>query len=233
MKNTKSLGDRMKAYEQVSHYSLSPNVPVIIRVDGRAFHSYAKSFEKPFDSRLIAAMEHATIATAAQMQGFKIAYTQSDEATFCLTDYDTINTQGWFDYDLAKLVSISASAFTIYFNGLMRAAGAPKPAMFDARAFSVPANEVANMFLWRAKDWKRNSINMFARSYFSHTALKGKNQDEVLELLKSINVDWNCLSFQKRYGTFIKAPKFASMYNVEPVYSEIAELVDPLLEYSY
>ncbi len=110
-----SLGDRIKSYEKVFSPSLLKKVPVIIRVDGKAFHTFTKGCEKPFDKRFINCMVAAAVDVAKNMQGFKIGYIQSDEVTFCLTDYDNLDTEGWFDYDLSKIVSISASLMSVRF----------------------------------------------------------------------------------------------------------------------
>ena len=107
-----SLGDRIKRYEAVSRHTLTPNTPLFIRVDGRAFHTLTKSCDKPFDFNLVDAMTHAAKETAKEMQGFKLGYVQSDEATFMLSDFDRITSEGWFGYDLNKVVSLSAALFT-------------------------------------------------------------------------------------------------------------------------
>src|SRR3954469_12276586 len=103
------LGDRIKRYENAYRHRLTPRSSVMIRVDGRAFHTYTRGMTKPFDQRFMESMRTATAAVAAELAGFKLAYTQSDEANFLITDYDRLTTQGWFDYELNKIVSISAS----------------------------------------------------------------------------------------------------------------------------
>lgn len=144
------------------------------------------------------------VETSKLMTGFKMAYTQSDECTFMITDFDSIETQGWFDYELNKLVSISASAFTAFFNWYwhMRADMPNFTAMFDSRAFVVPESDAPNVFVWRQKDWYRNSIQMLAQSLFSQKQLNGKKIPEVLEMLKQKGSDWDYLSDQLKYGTF-------------------------------
>jgi tRNA(His) guanylyltransferase len=131
------LGDRIKRYEAVSHYTATGRTPLMIRVDGRAFHTFTRSMDRPFDQNLIDAMVNAARDVAAEMQGFKAAYIQSDEVTFCVTDYDRIESQGWFDYDLMKVVSISAALMAVRF---IRHLGTAKTPVFDGRAFSVPGD---------------------------------------------------------------------------------------------
>lgn len=202
-----SLGDRIKKYEAVSDYNLGLNNTVIVRVDGKAFHSFTKDCHKPFDTHLIRSMQYATQETAREMQGFKLAYTQSDEATFLLTDLDSNQTQPWFNNELSKIVSISASLFTANFNSFyfsgVGAFNPSPPALFDSRAFAVPLFDAPNVFIWRQQDWSRNSLSMFARAYFSHKELIGKKSSEVHEMLHSIGKNWAILNPILKNGTFI------------------------------
>ena len=178
-----SLGDRIKKYERVFKQSAVPNMPVIIRVDGKAFHTFTKRCVRPFDSTIIDSMIEAAVYTAERMQGFKAAYVQSDEVSFALTDYDSFESEGWFDYELPKLISTSAALMSVAFfnaienrNALM--INERNIPTFDSRAFTVPRSEVINTFLWRALDWKRNSVQMLAQANFSHKQLHGKNQEQ-------------------------------------------------------
>jgi len=196
-----SLGDRMKIYEKCAQNFLTPRTPVVIRVDGKAFHSFTKSFRRPFDKDFMEVMVMAAQKTASQIQGFKLGYVQSDEASFVITDYDDLNTQGWFRYRHDKIVSISASLMTAHFNEGSR--DWEKIAYFDSRAFNVPKEDVANYFLWRAKDWKRNSISMLSQSHFSHKQLHGKSQQEMILMLSEKGIIWDKLRDQEKYGTFI------------------------------
>lgn len=210
-----NLGDRIKSYERVSNHKFTPRSPVFIRIDGKSFHTFTKGCEKPFDKTLIDAMVYAAQKTAKEIGGFKLAYVQSDEATFMLTDTDTLTTQGWFDYELNKIVSISASAFTAYFNsywfnykegtrGLASTDGESKMAMFDSRAFTVPVEDAPNVFIWRQRDWERNSIQMLARAHFSHKECQNKKVPELHEMLHAKGVNWSKLPYQLKNGTFIE-----------------------------
>jgi len=259
MKN-KSLGDRMKDYERVSKGLLTPRSPVIVRVDGKAFHTYTKGFDRPFDSRIITSMVESAIEVAKQIQGFKMAYIQSDEASFVFTDYDDINTQGWFSYELQKIVSISASVMTAHFNRIMddtlqdlfnkkqseyNMDGSSnktineeldkikklskKIALFDSRAFVIPRDEIANYFLWRAQDWARNSVQMYARANFSHKQCNNKKIPDLHELLYSIGKNWaKDLSDTEKNGTFLirEEGKIVERTNVLPNYSEVSGLLE-------
>lgn len=218
-----SLGDRIKRYEAASDFTLTPRSCVVIRVDGKAFHTFTKGCTKPFDQPLVDAMVDAMISVADEMQGLKLAYTQSDEATFVLTDFDTYETQGWFGYELNKLVSISASAFTGFFNQTYTLKPRRTVAMFDSRAFVVPKDDVANVFLWRQKDWERNSLQMLARAHFSQKELHGQNHAAIHEMLFDIGINWANLPKQLKNGTYID--KYGVVSHDEMDYTTLNELI--------
>lgn len=196
-----ALGERVKRYEAVSRGLLTPNTPVFIRVDGRAFHTYTRRCNKPFDMDLVNAMVYAAQMTAAEMSGFVLGYVQSDEATFMLSDYTRPETQGWFGYETSKLVSLSASLFTAYFNERLGTHPNFGLATFDARAFNVPLDDAPNVFVWRQKDWGRNWVSMLARSQFSAKELHGKGTAEVLTMLAPGSVD--AQPYVIKRGTFL------------------------------
>ena len=208
------LGNRMKGYEEVSRYRLVKRTPVIIRLDGKAFHTFTKGCKKPFDQDIIESMVFAAKMVAREMQGFKVGYVQSDEATFVLIDYDEINTQGWFDYKLNKIVSVSASIMTVCFNEAWHARTMDlKRAFFDSRAFNVPREEVVNNLLWRAKDWQRNSLQMYCRSMFSHKELMNKGKSAMHEMLHDEGKNWATdLTNQQKNGTFLLKRSSAEAY---------------------
>lgn len=219
-----SLGDRMKQnYENPSRFYLTHRTPVIIRIDGRAFHTFTRNFEKPFSIRFIDAMVVAAMTVAGEMQGFKLGYIQSDEASFLLTDYDNLQTQPWFGYNKSKLESVSASIMTAAFARCMRLVGVTDLATFDARAFNIPEAEVANYFLWRAKDWARNSISMYAQAHFSHKELQGMNSAAMHEMLHGIGRNWAFdLMDDEKNGTFLMLDN--TIADVQPTFAEINTL---------
>ncbi len=223
-----SLGDRIKRYEKTFSPMTLHRMPVMIRVDGRAFHSFTRNIQKPFDKPFMAAMVSASLDVARDMQGFKVAYIQSDEATFCLTDYDAIDSQGWFDYDLSKMVSISAALMSVAFNAHYQTDKRP---VFDSRAFTVPLDDVVNAFLWRAKDWERNSMQMYSRAFFSHKQLDKKNRADIHEMLHGIGKNWTTdLSEQERNGTFLILSNRATEQrsDILPTYQAINEVIGRL-----
>jgi len=223
MKN--SLNERMfRNYEKPAKHLLTRRTPVIVRVDGQAFHTSIKNFQKPFDPCLIDAMILAATSVASEMQGFKLGYIQSDEASFVLTDYDTLQTDAWFGFVKAKVETITASIMTASFARSMRLADIRELAFFDARAFNIPASDVTNYFLGRAGNWHRNSVTMYAQAYFSHRELKRKRIPEMHEMLHGVGRNWSTdLTDEEKNGIFI-FPNGSTRSDIEPHYNQIAPL---------
>ena len=111
------LGTRMKTfYEQIPKTKLMRRTPVIIRIDGKAFHTFTRGFQKPFDEVLIQTMQETTKYLCENIQGCVLGYTQSDEISLVLVDYQRLETSAWFDYEIQKMCSIAASMATMAFN---------------------------------------------------------------------------------------------------------------------
>jgi len=205
-KAIKTLGDRMKAYEKTDKKFLEPKTPVIIRLDGRAFHTYTKGFNRPFDDVIINAMKHTTQKLCEEIQNVKIAYSQSDEITLFLSDYDKKNTQQWFNGNIEKIVSLSASIATYHFNDYMERMywlnnpDRRKPATFDSRVFNIPKHEVVNCFIWRQQDAIKNSISALAQSVYSTKELHRKSTAQMLSMLMDKKIDWDELEVHKKRG---------------------------------
>ena len=218
MKNKKdSLGDRMKEnYENRAKTYLVRRMPVIIRLDGKAFHTFTRGMKKPYDEIFHNTMNATMKYLCENIQGCKLGYTQSDEITLLLTDYDTLSTDAWFDYNVQKICSVSASMATMAFNKFLRIFGDEfadsmdyfgenfdedrryinglrqkyNSAMFDSRCFNIPKEEVTNCFIWRQQDATRNAIQMLGQCNFSHKALHGKSCNDIQDMLmlqKGIN----------------------------------------------
>lgn len=215
-----SLGTRVKRYEAVSNHKLTPRSPLAIRIDGRAFHTYTRGTDRPFDQALMDRMVDAAVETAREMSGFRLGFVQSDEVSFLLADYENLDTQGWFAYELNKVVSLSASIFTSYFN-----LNNPKRATFDSRAFTVPVDDAPNVFIWRQQDWGRNSLQMLAGSHFSHKQLHGKKQPDMHQMLHEVGVNWADLTPREKNGTFILSDK--TLIHEKADYDRIARWIDP------
>lgn len=205
-----SLGDRMKNnYENRAKTYLTRRMPVIIRLDGKAFHTFTRGMKKPYDEIFHNTMNATMKYLCENIQGCKLGYTQSDEITLLLTDYDTLDTDAWFDYGVQKICSVSASMATMAFNKFLfkyadeycDAVAAlqafdiegeyisvlqkalEKGAMFDSRCFNIPEDEVTNCFIWRQQDATRNAIQMLGQCNFSHKELHGKSCNDIQDML--------------------------------------------------
>lgn len=195
--NKDNLGTRMKKYESVSKTYLTESMPLIIRVDGKSFSTLTKKLDKPFDEKFKMCMIDTAEFLVKNIMGAKMAYIQSDEISILITDYDTISTQSWFDKNLQKIVSVSASMATMKFNQsyykyIPESMRIKDYGLFDSRAFVLPKEEVTNYFIFRQNDTTRNSIQGLGQSLFSHKQLQYKSCDEIQDMLKlKKNINWN------------------------------------------
>ena len=226
------LGTRMKEYEKRNQYYLQKRTPVAIRVDGRSFHTFTKGFQRPFDDVLIKTMQETAKYMCENIQGCVLGYTQSDEISLVLVDYQRFETSAWFDYEIQKMCSIAASMATMAFNKffennvddyrfskwdgvskyeegteeyiktLLKAV--EKGAMFDARVFNIPKEEVTNCIYWRQLDASRNSIQMVGQANFSHKELQNKSCNDIQDMLVlQKNINWNDFPTYQKRGTCV------------------------------
>ena len=224
-----ALGKRMKDnYETIPKTRLMRRTPVAIRIDGKAFHTFTRGFKRPFDDVLANSMYNTLAYLCKNIQGCVFGYTQSDEITLILCDYQTLTTDAWFDYEVQKMCSISASMATMifnkefskavdnvtididneeddtkYINTLIRAK--EKGAMFDSRCFNIPKEEVTNLIYWRQLDATRNSIQMVGQANFSHKQLQHKSCNEIQDMLyvqKGINWDDTPTKYKRGVACF-------------------------------
>jgi tRNA(His) guanylyltransferase len=196
-----NLGDRIKAYEAVTQSKLMHRTPVIIRLDGKAFSTYTRGLDKPFDEALTTAMQRTMLALCG-IQGAVLGYTQSDEISILLQDWATFETDGWYDYKVQKMVSVAASLATATFNREFTHPSKEGFALFDARVFNLPFEEVTNAFLWRQQDAVRNSINSLAQANFSHKELQGLNVNQVQDkLMLERGINWNDIPTKFKRGS--------------------------------
>lgn len=211
-----NLEDRMKAYEQATRTVLPRRLPIIVRVDGKGFSNYTKQLPgKPFDRNFISVMESTAIALCQEIQGAQIAFVQSDEISVLVHGYKKFESEPWFGNQVQKMVSVAAGVASATFTACSWRMWSKlavhdgdrspslddiEPAYFDARAFVMPESDVANYFLWRQRDGLRNSIQMFARSHFSHSELHKKSTGEMVEMCKAKGHDWHALPSSQRNG---------------------------------
>ena len=251
------LGTRMKEfYEGVPKTRLVRRMPVAIRIDGKAFHTFTRGFMKPFDKILMQSMQETAKYLCENIQGCVFGYTQSDEITLILVDYQKLNSSAWFDYEVQKLCSISASMATVAFNKIfvskatefiqncaymnysdgIYGPGTPeyeaceaydkaiqKGAMFDARCFNIPKEEVCNLIYWRQLDAMRNSVQMVGQANFSHKELQNKSCNMIKEmLLDQKDIDWDDYPVVCQRGAAIVKSKVALI----PAHCETAWIID-------
>lgn len=212
-----NLGDRMKGYENVTRHYLIRRMPVVIRIDGKSFHSFTRGFQKPFDAILVSVMQKTMLELCEKIEGCVLGYTQSDEISLVLCDYRTLNTDAWFGNGLQKMCSISASIATSAFHKYFRDAvigvsgvyeNRLNKANFDSRVFNLPKEEVCNYMIWRQQDAIRNSIQAASQAYFSHKQLMGISCSMALEMLRDEkSVIWEDYPLYLQRGTCcIKKP---------------------------
>ena len=243
-----NLAARMKEfYENVPKTNLMRRTPVIIRIDGKAFHTFTRGFKRPFDEVLIKTMQETTKYLCENIQGCVLGYTQSDEISLILIDYQKFETSAWFDYEVQKMCSIAASMATMAFNKFFERnienfiqdcatdyetqglcgedtvefelcktykKALDKGAMFDARVFNIPKEEVTNYIYWRQLDASRNSIQMVGQANFNHKELHCKTCNNIQDMLmEQKDINWNDFpTYQKRGTCVIKEE-----YYPEPV----------------
>lgn len=220
-KDTKDLmGNRFKAYEACSSMYLIPGTPKVIRLDGKAFHTFTKGCEQPYDWSIMSAMAAGAIAVMKEIGGSaRLAYIQSDECSIVINDKPRIESSPWFDNNLVKMATVSASIMSVNFSktfhdsrimnvkeGIDPSTIPFKPAYFDARVFQVPnVWEMNNAILWRQFDAIKNSKSQYARHYFSQKQVHEKNGDQKVTMMKEQHgFDWNTAPTWTKRGIVIR-----------------------------
>lgn len=240
-----SLGDRMKGYESTSKSNLLRRTPAIIRIDGKAFHTWTKGLKhvdssliySPFSRIMHQCMVNTTNLLVANIQNAVLGYTQSDEISILLNDWKKFETEQWFNGGVQKIVSVAASMATAFFNRefskIPNAQLWDKPAMFDARVYNIPEKEVANYFVWRQNDASRNSIQMLGHFYFSQKQMHGKNNSEVQDMLMlEKKTNWNDIDSWKKRGTcVVRDPESGTVLLDEevPIFTKDRDYINKLL----
>jgi tRNA(His) 5'-end guanylyltransferase len=185
-----SLGDRMKAYESIPKNFLMRRTPVIIRIDGKAFHTFTRGFDKPFDSIIQTCMEETMKYCCENVQGCVLGYAQSDEISL-----------GNIAADIFNENDNTFNEKTEFLMGKIN-----QGALFDSRCFSLSKEEVCNYMIWRQRDATRNSILGLAQSLYSQKQIEGINTKKLQDkMFTEEGVNWNDLTtYQKRGSCCIK-----------------------------
>jgi len=212
------LDTRIKFYEGQYRQFLTPLVPVVIRLDGRAFHTFCQNMKKPFDEDFHNIMVNVTERLVIETNA-RVGYTQSDEISLLLHS-DQWDSQLYFHGNVNKINSIAASFTTAWFHCFLKvspiAVGHSMIPTFDCRCFNVPVEEVANYFIWREQDAVRNSIQAAAQAHFSHKSLHGLNSSQLQDkLMREKGINWNDYPYYQKRGTYIRAVKTSEPITVE------------------
>lgn len=228
MSRTTDLEIRMKTYENVPKNKLMRRCPVAIRLDGCHFKSFTKGFDKPFDKVFMKSMQETMKYLCENVQGCVIGYTQSDEITLILVDYEHLNSEAWFDDEVEKICSVTAGMASMAFNRTFYENASEfvskngylyvrimqnetlinaykralrQGAYFDARCFNIPKEEVTNLIYWRQCCGRRNAIQAAGCTYFSNEELLNKNGDEIIKMLKEKGIEWSAYSNDAVWGS--------------------------------
>ncbi len=222
-----NLDDRMKHYESTVGSRLTLRCPAILRCDGRAFHTFTKPFERPYDGIFRSLMVKTAQHLCEKISTARFAYGQSDEISILLIDYARFETDQFFDGKVQKLASVIASEATVAFNqALWKVVNCPIPAFadlakplekslfkatFDARVFSIPERDAGNYFIWRQQDAIRNSVQSLGQAHFSHKELQRKSAEDIKAMLidkpKSTDdpwVSWEAQPEEFKYGFLVR-----------------------------
>ena len=228
------LANRMKEfYETIPKTRLMRRCPVVVRLDMRAGHTFCRGFERPFDELFIKSMQETAKYMCENVQGCVLSYQQSDEISLILVDYKKLNSSAFFDYEVQKVCSITASMATMAFNKYFEEEvrynsdifyepwnhdekekklfssyfkSIKKGAMFDSRCFNIPKEEVTNYIYWRQLDASRNSVQMVGQANFSDKELHKKTTNQIQDMLMTQKgINWNDFpTYQKRGSCCIK-----------------------------
>lgn len=204
-----SLSDRMKEYEDVFRHYLPNRMPVILRIDGKGFSRVTANLEKPFDNNFITIMDEVALALVKDIQGAQIAFIQSDEISILIHSYKTIQSQSYFNNNINKITSITAGIASATFTANSHLAfNKIVPCAFDARVFVVPEFEVVNYFINRQQDCSRNSVQMLARSLYSHKMVEHKSIAQMHDMIHAKGKNWNDFSTRLKRGRCIVKKEF-------------------------
>lgn len=244
------LDERMKKYEYVTRHYLMCRTPVIIRIDGKAFHTFTRGMKKPFDLVFMESMQDTMKYLCENVQGCVLGYTQSDEISLLLLDYENLESCAWFDNNLNKIVSITSSMASVYFkdifyrnmfkycienendkeyNNLLENKSNSLQ-FFDSRAFNLQKEEVNNYFIWRQQDAIKNAIQMVGRAYFNHKQLENKNGKAIINMLDSVGINYHSfLTCEKRGTCCIKTEQGWIIDTEIPIFKDNKDYIEKLV----
>lgn len=192
-----NLDDRMKMYEKTYQTDIPRRMPVVMRLDGRHFHTLTRGCEKPFDIKLWQAITGAALELIADAP-VRMAYQQSDEISILLVDYNKFDSEQWFGGNIQKMTSLSAATVSVAFSRIYGT-----PGYFDSRVLAIPERDIDNYFVWRQQDAMRNAVAMAARTVFSQKQLHEKHVDEQKAMMVEKGLKFDDFDANFRFGTVL------------------------------
>ena len=212
-----ALGERMKGFEKAKEPKLDSSLPIIVRIDGKAFHTFTKGLKRPYDESLSKLMVETTKFLVEETNA-RIGYTQSDEISLVFYPQSE-DSYIFFDGKFSKMTSIIASLTTYFFNKNLityLSEKKDKYALFDCRVFNVPSkDEAVNCLIWRELDARKNSISMAAQSVYSHKELLNKTSQDKLKMLEEKGINWHEYPMFFKHGTYIQRVKKFIKFSTE------------------
>jgi len=213
-----SLGESCKLYEsEANSKKFLPGLPLLARLDGRAFHTFVRGLNRPYDLKLMKCMHETTKYLVAEMNAL-LGYTQSDEISL-LWYFPEANSQLPFDGKYQKLVSVMASMCSVeFYKNLLRylPEKAETNPEFDCRVWQVPTRDQAlDVFKWREWDATKNSITMLASSHYSHAELMNKNSKDKHEMIHKAGDNWNNHPANFKRGAYFKKETYETSLSAE------------------
>jgi tRNA(His) 5'-end guanylyltransferase len=211
------LEERMKKYEFLYRPFLLPLTPAIARIDGRAFHTFCRGLERPFDARFHKLMVKVTEYLVKESRA-KIGYAQSDEISLLLFS-DHFESKIYFDGNVNKIISTLAATASVAFHRFLPEYIPEKTKSFptfDARVCNYPPDEVPNYFVWRELDAVRNSILAAAEYHLGHSAIQNLNTLQLQdELFTQKEINWNDFPWYQKRGTYVRQKRARKKFTAD------------------
>ncbi len=205
----------MKEYEVYGDLKVPINSKIILRLDGRSFHSLAKNLnlKKPYDE------DFAKLMVKVSKDLFndfapRFIYTFSDEISILL---DNIPFNGRIEKINSVMASFAASSFTYNLDKQIS-----KAVAFDSRIIPITNDDIPKYFKWRQDEAWRNCINAYGiytlKSKYSdevaNKKIKGLKSSDIHELLFKEGINLNDVdNWQKRGIAIYKQNKEIVGYN--------------------
>lgn len=221
-----ALGDKHKKYESLNQQYFMDSMPIMVRLDGRAFHTFAKGLARPYDFRLTTCMQEAAKAILDQTNGLTV-YTQSDEITCILPASE----QMLFGGRKSKIESVLAAIASVAFYKALVEHLPEKTShipVFDCRAWQYPNPELCvESLVWRETDATRNSLTMACSSLYSQKELHGKGRAIQHDMLHAKGVNWNDYPAFFKRGTYF-AKRYVEQVMDQETWNKIPEKNKPV-----